>query len=87
MRFAYNHSAKALTSSNLLLCIHSSDKSQMGQRMTEAKRVQVSLHLEEPLREQLEEAARRSVRSLSGEVTFRLKRSLECDREIDSDAA
>jgi TraY domain-containing protein len=55
--------------------------------MTEAKRVQVSLHPEEPLREQLEEAARRSVRSLSGEVTFRLRRSLECDREIDSDAA
>jgi TraY domain len=54
--------------------------------MTEAKRLQVSLHLEEPLREQLEEAARRAVRSLSGEVTFRLKRSLECDRQIDADA-
>jgi hypothetical protein len=48
--------------------------------MMEAKRVQVSLHLEEPLREELEAAARRSVRSLSGEITFRLKRSLECDR-------
>jgi hypothetical protein len=59
----------------------------MGQRMTEAKRVQVSLHLEEPLREQLEAAARRSVRSLSGEVTFRLKRSLECDNHLDSEAA
>jgi hypothetical protein len=55
--------------------------------MTEAKRVQVSLHLEEPLREQLEAAARRSVRSLSGEVTFRLKRSLECDNHLDSEAA
>jgi hypothetical protein len=55
--------------------------------MTEAKRVQVSLHLEEPLREELEAAARRSVRSLSGEITFRLKRSLECDRQINSDAA
>ena len=59
----------------------------MGQRMTEAKRVQVSLHLEEPLREQLEAAARRSVRSLSGEVTFRLKRSLEGDNHLDSEAA
>lgn len=54
--------------------------------MAEARRVQVSVHLEEPLREQLETAARRSVRSLSGEITFRLKRSLECDHQIDSDA-
>jgi hypothetical protein len=53
----------------------------------EAKRVQVSLHLEEPLREQLEAAARRSMRSLSGEVTFRLKRSLERESWIDTDAA
>jgi TraY domain len=59
----------------------------MGQKMTEARRVQVSLHLEEPVREQLEAAARRSVRSLSGEVTFRLKRSLECDRQIDGNDA
>src|SRR5262249_26568974 len=51
------------------------------------RRVQVSVHLEEALREQLEAAARRSVRSLSGEITFRLKRSLECDSQIDSDAA
>jgi len=49
------------------------------------RRVQVSVHLEEALREQLEAAARRSVRSLSGEITFRLKRSL--DSQIDSDAA
>jgi len=55
--------------------------------MAEAKRVQVSVHLEQPLREQLEAAARRSVRSLSGEITFRLKRSLECDRQFESDAA
>jgi hypothetical protein len=57
--------------------------------MTEeqAKRVQISVHLDEPLREQLETAARRAVRSLSGEITFRLKRSLECDRQIDTDAA
>ena len=69
-----------------MLCIPSSDKTKHGQDMME-KRVQVSLHLEEPLREQLEAAARRAVRSLSGEVTFRLKRSLECDRALDSDAA
>jgi hypothetical protein len=59
----------------------------MGRKMTEPKRVQVSLHLEEPLREQLEAAARRSVRSLSGEITFRLRQSLECDRQLDSKAA
>jgi len=62
-------------------------QNRLGQKMTEAKRVQVSVHLEEPLREELEAAARRSVRSLSGEITFRLKRSLECDRQIDTDAA
>jgi hypothetical protein len=50
-------------------------------------RTQVSVLMEEKLRERLEVAARRSVRSLSGEITFRLKRSLECDRQIDSDAA
>jgi hypothetical protein len=50
-------------------------------------RTQVSVLMEEKLRERLEVAARRSVRSLSGEITFRLKCSLECDRQIDSDAA
>lgn len=55
--------------------------------MTEAKRIQISVGLDEALRQELETAARRSVRSLSGEVTYRLRRSLECDRQIDSDAA
>jgi len=34
---------------------------------SQTKRVQISIHLDEPLREQLEAAARRSIRSLSGE--------------------
>jgi hypothetical protein len=55
--------------------------------MTETKRIQISVGLDEALRQELEAAARRSVRSLSGEITFRLKRSLECDRQIDTDAA
>jgi hypothetical protein len=56
-----------------------------GRKMAE-ERVQVSLHLEQLVREQLEAAARRAERSLSGEITFRLKQSLQCDR-LDSDAA
>jgi hypothetical protein len=57
--------------------------------MTEQQeaRTQVSVLMEETLREQLEVAARGSRRSLSGEIAWRLERSLECDREIDSDAA
>jgi TraY domain len=55
--------------------------------MTETKRIQLSIGLDKALRQELEASARRSVRSLSGEVAFRLKRSLECDRPIDSDAA
>ena len=57
--------------------------------MTEQQeaRTQVSVLMEEKLREQLEVAARGSRRSLSGEIAWRLERSLECDREIDSDAA
>lgn len=55
--------------------------------MTETKRIQISVGLDEELRQELEAAARRSVRSLSGKITFRLKRSLECDRQIDTDAA
>jgi hypothetical protein len=43
------------------------------------RRVQVSVHLEEALREQLEIAAKRAVRSLSGEIAFRLRRSLEAE--------
>jgi hypothetical protein len=54
--------------------------------MTEeqAKRVQISVHLDEPLREQLEAAAKRAVRSLSGEAAYRLRRSFE-PTQLDSD--
>jgi len=40
------------------------------------RRVQISLHVDAELRAQLEEAARRSVRSISGEITYRLQQSL-----------
>jgi hypothetical protein len=50
-------------------------------------RTQVSVLMEEKLREQLEVAARGARRSLSGEIAWRLERSLQCDRHIDSDAA
>jgi Arc-like DNA binding domain len=53
--------------------------------MSEEAKVQVSVAVGEGLREKLEEAARRAVRSLSGEIVFRLQRSFE-SREID-DAA
>lgn len=55
--------------------------------MTETKRIQLSIGLDEALRQELEAAARRSVRSLSGEISYRLKRSLECERQFNSDAA
>ena len=51
------------------------------------KRTQISLHVDETLRQQLEVAAKSAVRTLSGEITYRLQRSLECDRQPDSDAA
>lgn len=43
------------------------------------RRVQISLHVDEELSEQLKEAARRSVRSVSGEITHRLRQSLEAE--------
>jgi TraY domain len=43
----------------------------------QTKRVQISIHLDEPLREQLEAAAKRSIRSLSGEAAYRIRQSLE----------
>ena len=51
------------------------------------KRTQISLHIDEALRRRLETAAKAAVRTLSGEITYRLQRSLECDRQLDSDAA
>jgi hypothetical protein len=50
-------------------------------------RTQVSVLMDEKLREQLEVAARGARRSLSGEIAWRLERSLECDRQLDSNAA
>jgi hypothetical protein len=56
-------------------------KPTFGKKMTEeqAKRVQISIHVDEPLREQLEAAAKRAVRSLSGEAAYRLRQSLEAE--------
>jgi TraY domain len=47
--------------------------------MGEEKRVQITIHLEGRLRAQLEAAAKRAVRSLSGEVAYRIQRSLESE--------
>ena len=41
------------------------------------QRSQVSVIMHDELRERLEAAARRSIRSLAGEITYRLERSLE----------
>jgi hypothetical protein len=43
------------------------------------KRVQISVHVDEALRERLEAAARRAVRSVSGEAAFRLRQSFEAE--------
>jgi hypothetical protein len=47
----------------------------------EEKREQLSIGVEEELKRQLEEAARTSVRSLSGEALFRLRRSFQQEPE------
>jgi hypothetical protein len=55
----------------------------MVERQEGEGRTQVSVIMDEELRARLEAAARRAVRTLSGEINFRLKRSLQ----VDSDAA
>jgi hypothetical protein len=45
--------------------------------MNEQPRRQISVGLDEALRAELEAAAERSVRSLSGEIVWRLRQSLE----------
>jgi len=52
-------------------------KDMVEQRQT--KRVQISIHLDEPLRSELEHAARVSLRSLSGEAAYRIRESLKAD--------
>jgi hypothetical protein len=51
------------------------------------KRMQISVSVDEHLREQLESAAKRSIRSLSGEAAFRLMRSFEFDHSQNDSAA
>jgi hypothetical protein len=43
-------------------------------------KVQISIHLDSRLREQLEVAAKRSIRSLSGEAAYRIRQSLESEQ-------
>ena len=45
--------------------------------MADDTKRQISVHLEEALIEQLEAAAKREVRSVSGEIAYRLRRSFE----------
>jgi hypothetical protein len=52
-----------------------------GRRRTmtdqQARKVQLTIHLDERLREQLEVAAKHSIRSVSGEAAYRIRQSLE----------
>jgi hypothetical protein len=41
------------------------------------RRTQISLHVDEALRRRLEAAAKAAVRTLSGEITYRLQQSLD----------
>jgi hypothetical protein len=56
-------------------------------RKEQPPRTQVSVIIEDGLRERLENAARRSIRSLSGEIAFRLLESLERDAAVEPTAA
>jgi len=49
----------------------------MARRRADEKREQLSVGVEEELKRRLEEAARMSARSLSGEALFRLRRSFQ----------
>lgn len=48
-----------------------------AQTMADDTKRQISVHLEEALIEQLEVAAKREIRSVSGEIAYRLRRSFE----------
>jgi hypothetical protein len=45
--------------------------------MADDTKRQISVHLDELLLEQLEAAAKREIRSMSGEIAYRLRRSFE----------
>jgi hypothetical protein len=53
----------------------------MAGRKADEKREQLSVGVEEELKRRLEEAARMSARSLSGEALFRLRRSFQQEPE------
>jgi TraY domain len=47
----------------------------------QSERVQISVALDETVRSQLEQAARVSLRSLSGEAAYRIRESLKADEQ------
>jgi hypothetical protein len=53
----------------------------MARRKADEKCEQLSVNVEEELKRRLEEAARMSARSLSGEALFRLRRSFQQEPE------
>jgi hypothetical protein len=53
----------------------------MKQQERQSERVQISVALDGAVRSQLEQAARVSLRSLSGEAAYRIKESLKADEQ------
>jgi hypothetical protein len=47
----------------------------------QSEKGQISVALDEPVRSQLERAARVSLRSVSGEAAFRIRESLKADEQ------
>jgi hypothetical protein len=61
--------------------VQKSGAEDMARRKADEKREQLSVGVEEELKRRLEEAARMSARSLSGEALFRLRRSFQQEPE------
>jgi hypothetical protein len=53
----------------------------MVEQQERQERVQISVALDEAVRSRLEAAARRSVRSISGEAAYRIIESLKADEQ------
>jgi hypothetical protein len=51
------------------------------QQEHQSERVQISVALDGTVRSQLEQAAKRSVRSISGEAAYRIRESLKADEQ------
>ena len=61
--------------------VQKSGSEDMAKRKADENREQLSVGVEEELKRRLEEAARMSARSLSGEALFRLRRSFQQEPE------